>query len=90
MTVSPAPGVGVLDPQQDELLGAAGEREIRLYFPYAEANVVRAKIAQIVGDRAAVSRLRAVEGGWVFTIQRNGDAGPAAEAAARRAASEPA
>lgn len=78
----------MLQPQQDELLRFAGEREIRLYFPYAEANVVRAKLAQIVGDRAAVSRLRAVEGGWAFTIQRDGDVGSAPATVARPAVTE--
>lgn len=54
---------------QDDLLGAA-EREIRLYLSYAEANVVRTKLARVLGDRATVSRLTSVTGGWAFTISR--------------------
>ena len=56
-----------------------GEREVRLYVSYAEANVVRTKIAQALGDRATVSRLRSITGGWAFTMQRaTGSAGAAA------------
>jgi hypothetical protein len=49
----------------------ASEREIRLYLSYAEANIVRTKVAQMLQYRAAVSRLRSITGGWAFTIQRN-------------------
>lgn len=60
----------MLEPGQDDFL-TSSEREIRLYLSYAEANVVRTKVAQTLGDRAAVSRLRSITGGWAFTIQRN-------------------
>jgi hypothetical protein len=59
----------VLEQGQDDFLQAA-EREIRLYLSYAEANVVRTKLARILGDRATVSRLTSITGGWAFTISR--------------------
>ena len=60
----------MLEPEKDDCLPSI-EREIRLYLTYAEANVVRTKVAQTLGDRAAVSRLRSITGGWAFTIQRD-------------------
>jgi hypothetical protein len=59
----------VLEERRDALPGTA-EREIRLYLSYAEANVVRTKLAYLLGDRATVSRLTSVTGGWAFTISR--------------------
>ena len=53
-------------------LPGTAEREIRLYLSYAEANVVRTKLAHVLGDRATVSRLTSVTGGWAFTISRTG------------------
>lgn len=60
----------MLEPDKDDFL-PSGEREIRLYMSYAEANVVRTKLAQILQERAAVSRPRSITGGWAFTIQRD-------------------
>ena len=60
----------MLQPEKDDFLRSA-EREIRLYLSYAEANVVRTKVAQVVQDRAVVSRLKSITGGWAFTIQRD-------------------
>ena len=60
----------MLEPGKDDFLQSK-EREIRLYLSYAEANVVRTKVAQMLRDRAAVSRLKSITGGWAFTIQRN-------------------
>ena len=63
----------MLEPGKGDFLDAATEREIRLYFSYAEANVVRTKVAGMLRDRATVSRLRTIEGGWAFTINRGGE-----------------
>jgi hypothetical protein len=57
----------VLEQGQDDSPQAA-EREIRLYLTYAEANVVRTKLAHVLGERATVSRLTSIPGGWAFTI----------------------
>lgn len=74
----------MLEPEKDDFLQSV-EREIRLYVSYAEANVVRTKIAQILHDRAAVSRLQSIAGGWAFTIQRpNAAAGGSIEASGIR------
>lgn len=58
----------MLKPEQADFL-LSDEREIRLYLSYAEANVVRTKVAQVLLDRAVVSRLKSITGGWAFTIQ---------------------
>jgi hypothetical protein len=48
-----------------------GAREIRLYFPYADANAIRLRAAQTVtGENLHVSRLYAIPGGWAWTVCR--------------------
>lgn len=60
----------MLEPERGDFL-PSDERQIRLYLSYAEANVVRTKVAQVLQDRAVVSRLKSITGGWAFTIQRD-------------------
>lgn len=74
VTVSPLEVSVVQEPEKDDFL-QPGEREVRLYVSYAEANVVRTKLAQMLGDRATVSRLKSIAGGWAFTIQRSSELG---------------
>jgi hypothetical protein len=48
-----------------------GAREIRLYFPYADANAIRLRAAgAVTAESLHVSRLYAVPGGWAWTVCR--------------------
>jgi hypothetical protein len=63
-------GDEVVKVEPDPRCDHKSRRVIRLRWPYAEANLVRARLISDTGSRFEVSPLYEMEGGWAFSICR--------------------